>query len=184
MADSFSINKYDLCIVDMWSVIDECYDDIYNSFILYNIQPKTKISGDVKNIFLHYTIYKICKFITDNRQGVKVVFYYDKNFMSSSLHALAPHAFLQKIIKKIIKVLPIKVYFIDEIVFSEYKKMLQENADGMSREHMLKLFNYVNDCDFTSFTFSKTISFIKRHNLYLLDSQLLTDLKARQLLLA
>jgi hypothetical protein len=184
MADSFSIDKYDLCVVDIWSVIDACYDEIYNSFNLYNIQPKAKISSDIKNIFLHYTIYEICKFTTNTRQGLKVVFYYDDTFTSSSLHTLVSHTFLQKIIKKIIKVLPIKVYSIEKIIFSEYKKMLQENASGMSREHMLRLFNYVNSCDFTSFTFSKTLSFIRRHNLYLLDTQLLTDLKARQLLLA
>jgi hypothetical protein len=183
MIDKITVNNYNICVVDLWSVIDECYDDVFQNFNQYNIQVKTKITSDVKNLLLHHIIYNICIFLNKQQSGSKVVFYYDEKYNCSNIHTLVTHDFLQKIIKKISTILPIKVYFIKDTTFDMYKKMLQHNNDGIGRELILKLNNFNNNCDFTAFTFKKTLSFIKRHNLYLLDTQLLTDLKAKQLLL-
>jgi len=177
------IKEYNICAVDIWSILNECYDDICTNFIQYNIEVKTKISSDVKNICLHYMIYNICKFTVSQKLGVKVIFYYDTTYTSSSLHSILPHGFLQKCIKKIASLLPMKLYNIDNVSYADYVKFL-DNKCGNRREYILKLVEYTNKIDFSSFTFSKTISFIKRHDLYLLDKQLLTDLKAKQLLLA
>lgn len=183
MTNKFIIDSYNLCVVDIWSLLDTCYDDIYQCLDFYNVQVKTRITSDVKNIYLHYIIYNICKFLTKQESGIKVVFYYDPDFTTSSLHTHVTHEFLQKIIKKIVTILPVKIYTIKNVNFQSYKKIIQNDSNGASREHILKLINFTNNCDFSSFTFKKTLSFIKRHNLYLLDKQLLTDLKAKQLLL-
>lgn len=184
MNNTVSVKEYNICVVDLWSILDECYDDICSNFIQYNIVVKDKISSDIRNICLHYIIYNICKFVVSQKAGIKVVFYYDPDYTSSSLHAILPCVFLQKCIKKIISLLPIRTYNVENMSYTEYAKILNNSKCGNRREYILKLITHNNKIDFASFTFSKTLTFIKRHNLYLLDNQLLTVLKAKQLLLA
>ncbi len=183
MNNIIHIKEYNLCVVDLWSILDESYDDISDNFAQYNIQVKTKISSDVKNLCLHYIILHVCRFIVQQKSGVKVIFYYDPVYTSSLLHMIVPHTFLQKCIKKVAALLPIKLYNIEDMSFANYSNIINTDNNGSQREYILKLIAYNNKIDFSSFTFNKTMSYIKRHNLYLLNKQLLTDLKAKQLLL-
>lgn len=182
MPNTFFIKEYNIKIVDMWSIIDDSYNEIIDYVNLYNIGTGEKFSKDGKAIVLHHVLYSICTFLNCQDVGVKIIFYYNQHNKDGLVHNIAPHSKLIRIIKTACTLLPIKVFAYD-IDYCDFIKKLNDTSTGDYRESILKLNSFIEKCDFSSFTFKKTIQFIRRNNLYLLDRQLLTNLKAKQFLL-
>lgn len=185
MQDFFVIKNYNICIVNFRSLINECRDDIYNELEKYDLCNLPKINRDVKNIILHHLFYKICKFFSEKNTSYKYVFYFDKNninFAVCDFNTNDLDNVVVELLTKISRVLPLRFYSSKDLTYAQYTENFR-NSDGCCKEQLLHLIAYMDAFNFEKFTFNKTLSFIKRNNLFLINDQLFTTLKAKQLLL-
>lgn len=185
MRNSFIIKNYNICIVDFCSLVSESKDSIYIELEKYDLCTLTKINKDIKSIILHHLFYHICSFFSKENTSYKYVFYFNNkniNFELCNFDVEEVDKLVSSTITKISRVLPLRFYNYNNLTYAQYIDVFGSKC-GRCKEQLLHLVAYIDTFNFEKFTFNKTLSFIKRNNLFLINDHLFTTLKAKQLLL-
>lgn len=183
MTGRITFKEHNFCLIDFYKIIKKCEPDLITS--LYNCSLlKGKITKDTKALLLHYIILELCNIILKNKGKEKNVIYYS-SVMPTDLKLCEyfdqAHlsVFLGKTIEKLKKNLPIRFYC-SELPFSKIEVL----ANGERGELISKIMSYINNNDYSSYSFSKVYSFTHRYNLTFLNKEYFNSIKARQLLIA
>ena len=177
------IESHNIKIVNIWQIIESCYDSIYHDMDLYNLNSKQKINKDIKNIISHHVIRKISEFVISQKNNLTIVYFCDLNYKCNTICGVDVHPFFIKLLKKISLILPIRIFYKSNITYCIYTNTLVHKQQGLYQEYICNLLSFINSVDFTKFTFEKAQIFIKRNNLFFLNKHLFTELKAKQFLL-
>ena len=187
MSNTFFIKEYNICIVDTIDIISDCFEEINVDLEKYNLNLSTKINRDIKSLLTHHIFYKLCLWLSNQKLPAKYVFYIDNHKLNqislNDIDRTSLHKNINSILIKLSKVLPLRILNYKDYTFTQYRKCLCNRDLGLRRENTLSLMSYVESYSFEKFTFSKTLNYIKRNNLFMINNQLFTTLKARQFLL-
>lgn len=178
--------QYNFSILDFTSICKEISKLTLSDLEKYRLHESTKLTRDIKRLFLHHTIHCICETVLKRKQKVPVVLYFSKNTYNTGLHALfGKDAINEEIYKNIIKnkkILPVRIY-VATTQFEQIKQFIDDST-GEGIEILNNLKYYIDCHSNEKFTFSRIKLYTKRHGLTFLTEDYFNQLKTKQLLFA
>ena len=187
MANTIVFSEYNFKLISFRGIFKAIDTALINDLYNYNLLENKKITRDVERLFMHYVIHGICEQILKHAGREKVIVYFCKQDLQR-LHILNHYSdsdivkVVNKIIVKIRKVLPVRVYT-NGITFRELT-LLSKEASGNRDEAICGIRGYLDSIDFANFTFSKAKIFATKNGLTFLSKEYFNTLKSKQLLIA
>jgi len=183
MKESLFISKHNISAVNIWSVVESSYDNIYSDMNIYGLLETNRLTKDAKAIIMHHIIIALINFILYQKFHGITVFYCYTNYSCQSVGNHDITNYVLSVFKKIAVLLPIRLLFSQTENFDLYKKKFSCDHSGIYKESITKLLSFIEKYDFSQFTYKKAQTYIKRNNLYYLDKHLFNTLISKQLLL-
>ena len=176
--------EHNLRLCNVVSICSDIEVDLQDELYKYSLHEKSKLNADIKRIITHFLILGICNYLLHKKNKEKNVLYFcEDEFSSTTILCYTDiSTFIAKLLRRIKSILPVKIIFGDAN-FRAYTRMLNNNT-GESREEFLKLKEYVQNSDYSSFTFSKINYFTRKNGLTFLNREYFNTLLSKQLLLA
>ncbi len=144
-------------------------------------------SKDVKRVFFHHIIFKLCNYIMSVKGKDKIVIIYsnlvppDKN-ITNFVSVSELQIFLNRLMLKIIKILPLKI-LMSPTTFNKIRSDVRRKQ-GNSAEIINSAISTIENHDISRYTFSRARSFSKRYGLTFLSNNFFKQIKCKQLILS
>ncbi len=184
MAD-LNIENYDLKIVDLNEMfVNNIQIEIVDSLYNFNLLDKSINNLQVKKFFFHHLIHNICEKVLKYK-GKSIVYFNYTQLEESTINKYFTENeilnFLNKILRKIEKLLPIKIYISKYSI--EYLNHLLEINDGKAQTMVNSMISKINKIDISKYTFSEVKKFTKRYELTFLNRDYFNRLSTKLLLI-
>ena len=177
--------QYNFKIINFAPVSKEISKLMLSDMEKYNFLKNPKFSKDIKRLLLHHTIHSICNFFIKNKSGIPAVLYFEILGYSTKFHVFYGESevnrYLHSIMLKLKKILPVRIY-IGSIPFEELKQAVDNNT-GEGVDFLKTTETYLEQYDFSKYTFSKIKLYTNRHKLNFLNQDYFNQLKTKNLLI-
>lgn len=179
--------QYNYCIVNFNRVYRESFVpeliDSLNTYKINDIRIKNK---DFKKLFTHSLIHSLCEEIINSKTLEKTVIYFNTTTLphtelNKTINDEELINFIEKIILKIRKLLPIKI-FITSNTFDYFAQLVHKN-DAKAIEIVNNIRSLCEKIKLEKYTFQKIRSYSKRFGLTFLSDVYFNNIKSKQLLI-
>lgn len=166
---------------------NECQTDILNDLYKYKLlQEKNDLNDkNIKKIFYHHLIHKICETSLLNDTGQPVLYC---NIASTNNYTLEQFfdkddilQFFDKFMIKISKILPIKIYR-SKISLEQLQQFINDN-DARAYITINAIVNMINKFNKKAYTLENIKKFTKKYELLFLNEDYFKRIKTKQLLI-
>jgi len=180
---SILFSEYNFRLINFVNVIKQAEPQIISDLQKYNLIYCKKINKDIKRIITHYTIYKLCNTLMEQKNKEKNILYFsDLDFKNISLlkyydeNLLIPY--FNYLFLRLQKMLPIRLYH-NNVQFSDIS--ILDNGEKIEFINHIK--TLIDSSNFEKFTFAKIRSFAQKNGLLFLNKEYFSSLMSKQLLL-
>lgn len=177
--------EYNITLIDFNQVfIKELQVDILDDLYKYKLLNKSINNPDVRKIFYHHIIYRICEDMIKVKTGKPIiVFNYtqlDDCIIKKYFNETKLLEFLDYVIVKIEKNLPIKI--LRSKLNVETIISLKSKGDGRALTLITKLIEKSNAFDVHNYSFENIKRLTKKYDLTFLNADYFNRIKTKQLL--
>jgi hypothetical protein len=182
----YELAEYGITLIDFNKVfIKEVQVDILDDLFKFKLLGKNLANSDVKKIFYHHIVYRICEDLLAVRFSKPIIIFnhtqLDDCFIKNYFKEDSLLDFLVAFINKLQTMLPIKIY--KSKLNIETLQHLQKTQDARAQMMINALVQKSNTFDSSSYSFEKIKRFTKKYELTFLNSDYFNRIKTKQILI-
>jgi len=152
----------------------------------YSIKNITLKNKDVKKLFVHNLIFSICEEIRKSKVTERSIIYFSTTslphtFLNDFLNEEEIIVFIESILNKIKKILPINIVITSNSFEYFYYLINKNKAEGI--DLLYNMLSIISNSNTEKFTFQKIKAFTKKYGLTFLSNVYFNDIKSKQLLI-
>jgi hypothetical protein len=189
MMKVLNIDKHNIDLIDMFSLLQQCETDILRDLDMFNLIDSDGANfkkRDTKTVFYFYILKYICEYIINSRSLNKCVFFYNKKCIDQDKLSIFERCdtskwkfgqFILTFVNKLNNMLPNLFYITDDdICFDQI-----ELNSGECKDMMVSIKSQIMRKNKKIFTFEKSRKFVKEYGLIYLDKHYFDQVKIKSL---
>ena len=185
---SIRLPSYNVNLVDYFDIFRMRTDKhIINDLHKHNLL-KDNISlfnKTVKAVVMHHVIKDVCDYVLESKKAGKLLIMFNTQLpnleLTDYINELRLIDFMEKLIKRFSKLLPINIYFSNGISSEQLYKIIMEK-DGLAVETIIKIDMHVERQQSRKLNYTKLSKLNKKYGLTFLSKKYFNNIEKKQLI--